>query len=355
MNMNKFLLLLTTTLYLNAIAIAQTNPLVISTTDTSADLSWDQGCNPITGTVSTLSYCVSLPGSPNYSNIENVQLIGDNYNINNNTSNICDQYEDYTTTLFADLTEGQSYTIDVDLGVCNSGNVTNYPSGAKVFIDWNIDGDFTDLGEEVGSIPNGIAVSASLSITVPFTGVYGPTRMRVVSQYQQPGSTDTITSCDVGTWSPSFTQPWYGATEDYSIVLNNPSPSTSSSYTLRYRLPGNSWNSNPAITIPNSGIIGSTENYTLTGLSQSNTYQWKVKCSGTPNWVTTCPDITTISSCPSTIDQSINGGFIPAVLYAYGNQNQAIDTLSITNLSNCALNIRPEFIISHQDSAIDHG
>ena len=175
------------------------------------------------GTVSTLSYCVSLPGSPNYSNIKNVQLIGDNYNINNNTSNICDQYEDYTTTLFADLTEGQSYTIDVDLGVCNSGNVTNYPSGAKVFIDWNIDGDFTDLGEEVGSIPNGIAVSASLTITVPFTGVYGPTRMRVVSQYQSIGSTTPITSCDVGTWAPTYTEPWFGATEDYSIVLNNTS------------------------------------------------------------------------------------------------------------------------------------
>ena len=217
--MNKFLLLLLTIFCLITITLAQTNPLVISTTDTSADLSWDQGCIPNLGTVSTLSYCLSSPGNSNFSNIENVQLIGDNYNINNNTSNICDQYEDYTTTLFADLTEGQSYTIDVDLGVCNSGNTTNYPSGAKVFIDWNIDGDFTDLGEEVGNIPNGIAVSASLSITVPFTGVYGPTRMRVVSQYQSIGSTTPITSCDVGTWAPTYTEPWFGATEDYSIVV----------------------------------------------------------------------------------------------------------------------------------------
>ena len=28
--------------------------------------------------------------------------------------------------------------------------------GGKVFIDWNIDGDFNDLGEEVGSIPYGV-------------------------------------------------------------------------------------------------------------------------------------------------------------------------------------------------------
>jgi len=181
-----------------------------------------QGASTPPGTVSTLSYCSSSPGSNNYANIENVQLIGDNNNINN-TSTACDQYENYTTTHFADLTEGQSYSIDVDLGVCNSGNVNNYPSGAKVFIDWNIDGDFTDLGEEVGNIPNGIAVSASLAITVPFTGAYGPTRMRIVSQYQSIGSTTPITSCDAGTWAPTYTEPWFGATEDYSIILNNTS------------------------------------------------------------------------------------------------------------------------------------
>ena len=180
-----------------------------------------QGSSTPAGTVSTLSYCSSSPGSNTFSNIENIQLIGDSFSIINNTTNLCDQYEDYTTTHFADLTEGQVYTIDVDLGVCNSGNITNYPSGAKVFIDWNIDGDFTDPGEEVGSIANGIAVSASLNITVPFTGAYGPTRMRVVSQFQSAGNTNPITSCDVGTWAPTYIEPWFGATEDYSIVINS--------------------------------------------------------------------------------------------------------------------------------------
>ena len=41
------------------------------------------------------------------------------------------QYEDYTN-LYADVTEGQSYTIDVDLGDCSNNN---YPSGGKVYID----------------------------------------------------------------------------------------------------------------------------------------------------------------------------------------------------------------------------
>jgi len=178
-----------------------------------------QGSSAPSGTISTLAYCASYPGSNTFSNIENVQLLGDNYDINNNTSGICDQYEDYTATMFADITEGQSYTIDIDLGVCNGGNINNYPSGAKIFIDWNVDGDFTDPGEEVGNIPNGVAISVSIPITVPFTGSYGPTRMRVVSQYQSVGSTTPISSCDAGTWAPTYVAPWFGATEDYSIVV----------------------------------------------------------------------------------------------------------------------------------------
>jgi len=171
------------------------------------------------GNISLLNYCASSPGSSDFSNIDNVTLLGDNYNITNNTAGQCDQYEDYTATMFADITEGQSYIIDIDLGVCNNGNTTNYPSGAKVFIDWNIDGDFTDPGEEVGNIANGVAVSTSIPITAPFIGVYGATRMRVVSQFQS--TVTPIGPCDVGTWAPTYTEPWFGATEDYSIVINS--------------------------------------------------------------------------------------------------------------------------------------
>ena len=83
-------------------------------------------------------------------------------------SGICDQYEDYTNTMYADITEGQSYTIDITLGDCSN---LNYSSGGKVFIDWNIDGDFNDPGEEVGSIPYGVNSTASIPITVPYSGI----------------------------------------------------------------------------------------------------------------------------------------------------------------------------------------
>ena len=175
-----------------------------------------QGTSTPVGTISNLTYCNSEPGSDSYSNIEEVQLFGDNVNINNNTSGNCDKYEDYTPTMYADITEGQSYNIDITLGDCNN---FNYPSGAKVYIDWNIDGDFNDLGEEVGTVPYGVSSSATIPITVPFTGVHGATRMRVVAQYISTQDISLIDPCDIGVWAPSYLEPWFGATEDYSIVV----------------------------------------------------------------------------------------------------------------------------------------
>jgi gliding motility-associated-like protein len=191
---------------------------VICNGDNNGTASIQLQASPIpAGTVSTLSYCTSTPGSSTNSTIDNVQLIGDTFSINNNTAGICDQYEDYTN-LYADVTEGQSYTIDVDLGDCSN----NYSSGGKVYIDWNIDGDFNDPGEEVGVIPYGVASSASIPITIPFSGVYGATCMRIVSQFLNNIPVSSIGPCDVGVMAnPIYIQPWFGATEDYSIVINS--------------------------------------------------------------------------------------------------------------------------------------
>ena len=175
-----------------------------------------QGSSTPAGTVSTLSYCTSTSGSNTNSTIDNVQLIGDTFSINNNTTGACDQYEDYTNQ-YADVTQGQSYTIDVTLGNCSN----NYSSGGKVYIDWNIDGDFNDPGEEVGIIPIGLPSTTTIPFTVPFN-VFGATRMRIVSQFLNNIPVSSIGPCDVGVFAnPIYTQPWFGATEDYSIVINS--------------------------------------------------------------------------------------------------------------------------------------
>jgi gliding motility-associated-like protein len=182
------------------------------------------------GTVSLLSYCLSSTaidfttgGAPNQdATIEEVILIGDANTINNNTAGVIDYYEDYTATMYADITEGGSYAVDLILGDFSGGS---YPSGAKVFIDYNIDGDFDDAGEEIG-ILNSTGTSpniGSINFTVPTTGAFGPTRMRVVSQDPwSNGGTSNIGPCDYADPAITNNAPWFGATEDYSIVLNAP-------------------------------------------------------------------------------------------------------------------------------------
>ena len=185
--------------------------------DGSAIIQLQGNSTPI-GNISSLNYCASAAGSDQYSTIENVELIGDNFNINNNTSGLCDLYEDYTTQ-YADITEGQTYTIDVTLGDCSG---FSFSSGGKVYIDWNIDGDFLDPGEEIGTIPYGTNSNAAITFTVPNNGPFGVTRIRVVSQFLTSQTTNSITPCQVGLFNPpNYSEPWYGATEDYSIVVHS--------------------------------------------------------------------------------------------------------------------------------------
>jgi gliding motility-associated-like protein len=191
----------------------------------SISVTMNAGVTP-PGTVSLLSYCQSSSNTADFPGnmdaiIEEVILNGDANNINNNTAGVVDYYEDYTPTMYADITEGQSYTVDLILGDLSGGS---YPTGAKVFIDYNIDGDFDDTGEEIG-ILNCTWVAplvGSINFTVPSTGAFGPTRMRVVSQDAFMGPTSNIGPCDYADPSVTNANPWFGATEDYSIVLNAP-------------------------------------------------------------------------------------------------------------------------------------
>ena len=72
------------------------------------------------GTLST--YCASTPQYNTYTTIDNIVLVGDNTTISNNTSSICDTYQDYTSQS-ADVTPGSSYNLNVDLGTCQTGGL----------------------------------------------------------------------------------------------------------------------------------------------------------------------------------------------------------------------------------------
>ena len=203
--------------------------------DGSAVVSFFSGTTP-PGTISLLSYCTSNPASGFASQpatiIEEVQLTGDNFNIQNNTAGLPDEYEDYTVNTglageFADLTEAVMYTVNVTPSDIFAVAGQYAPEAINVYIDFNIDGDFGDAGEDLGviNIPWGTWNTGTVypfNFIVPITGAYGATRMRVVCMGNAGGAPITMGPCES---AASFSTPWFGATEDYSIVLNAPSSS----------------------------------------------------------------------------------------------------------------------------------
>ena len=173
------------------------------------------------GNVSLLNYCGSMPYSNANVNISEVRLIGDNGdNIINNTSTYGDDYEDFTNQ-YASLTPNNTYTVTVEIGSVNPNHLINEFAGAKVYADWNTDGDFFDLNEELGIINvDTVPFITDVTFTVPNTLTGYVTRLRVV---MQENNDSIIGPCDSTYFDPStvsFIGPIRGGTEDYSIVVN---------------------------------------------------------------------------------------------------------------------------------------
>jgi len=297
--------------------------------DGSATAMISTGAGSSGGNISTLTYCASSPGTNGYANIELVRIIGDGDSIVNNTAGTCDTYEDYTSQ-YTSLTPGGTYSIDVNLGTCDVTGGTIDSAG--IFIDWNIDGDFTDPGEMVG-VFGGVQspTSHTISFIVP-NGYYGATRMRVVSQAQMNNSgfpDGPVSPCAVGDFGSlgTYSQPWYGATEDYSIVIVGVVPAT-------YL-----WST------------GDTTN-TISNLS-AGTYYCEVtdtnNCSATDTIIITEPDListtelTTNVNCnggsDGTATLTISGGTLPYIsnwnAADTNNLSVGIYTYTITDNNNC--------------------
>ena len=173
------------------------------------------------GNVSLLNYCGSMPYSNANVNISEVRLIGDNGdNIINNTSTYGDDYEDFTNQ-YASLTPNNTYTVTIEIGSVNPNHLINEFAGAKVYADWNTDGDFFDFNEELGIINvDTVPFITDVTFTVPNTLTGYVTRLRVV---MQENNDSIIGPCDSTYFDPStvsFIGPIRGATEDYSLVVN---------------------------------------------------------------------------------------------------------------------------------------
>lgn len=148
-----------------------------------------------------LDYCNSESTNVNDEFISRVQL-----NTIDNSSG-AQFYSDFTN-ISTTLTKDTQYTITIT----PTWTGTLYNEAYGVWIDYNRDGDFNDVGEEVFTLAPTQATPVSGSFTVPSSAVENSTRMRVTLRYNQiPGPCDSFT---------------YGEVEDYTIVIEGSGPDT---------------------------------------------------------------------------------------------------------------------------------
>ncbi len=147
------------------------------------------------------AYCASTPSSNANSKITNVTFAG----INKDGNTGCTTYSNFTDNQAA-IGVGQTLPFSVTLGTCG----TNVDKIAKIYIDWNGNGVFTDANELVAtsSVING-ATAFTGNIAAPQNIMPGTiSRMRIVAAEQNVAS--NVTSC--GTYNA-------GETQDFSIAF----------------------------------------------------------------------------------------------------------------------------------------
>jgi len=136
----------------------------------------------------TLQYCSSQGSNYSYEWIARV-VVG---SLDNSSG--AAGYTDFTS-ITCDLTGGSNVNVALTPGFSSS----TYTEYWKIWVDYNVDGDFTDTGEEVFSGVGTSTVTGSFTVA---SGIDAVTRMRVTMKYAA-----APTSCE--TFS-------YGEVEDYT-------------------------------------------------------------------------------------------------------------------------------------------
>lgn len=176
---------------------------------------WNSAENPTGATrkqviknkfVCVIDYCVPLANLLSSDiGISNVKLSqGATTLIDYNSTSGAVSYSDFSALASATLTFGGTYKLDVARPT-NSNDV-NY----KAWIDFNVDGDFEDAGEEIlnSGVINTLTTNGTFTVPSITSSFEGKTRMRVASSFGNFSNTP----CGVNT---------VGEFEDYGIILAN--------------------------------------------------------------------------------------------------------------------------------------
>lgn len=273
-----------------------------------ASLTTSLGLVPPSGVFnSPISACNSLTSglglTGGYGGIIDVKLNGFVHSSSStNIDNSSNGYMDYTTSCLdvVSLETNNTYTL----------NVTTWYNTHKVkaWIDYNNDGDFNDLNEEI-SVSGGVTSTNGGEVSIPFTVPSSATidsylRMRVKAEVQN----GSFTSCSGLT---------YGQAQDYSVFISTPFESD-------FTLNDSSICENSTITITSTDVIGSANSWDWTitpssgvtyvggttstsqhpqiNFANSGLYSITLTTSdGITNGTTTKSDILTVDSQPTAI------------------------------------------------------
>ena len=144
------------------------------------------------------TYCDAGANDPTL-HIKNIEI----ENINNISINGVGGYTDFTN-LSANLVAGNSYTLNVDFQYSTNNSL-------YLWIDFNDDGDFADLNENLVSSLGAAAYTGSYTVSIPVGAALGSHRMRIRNQY----GSFAFYNDPCGTAN-------YGEVEDYTVVIGNP-------------------------------------------------------------------------------------------------------------------------------------
>ena len=265
-----------------------------------AGLATSPGCSGSSGGgTSTPAYCAAAGSNTQFEWISNVK-----FNTINNSSTGGGGYSNFTS-ISTVVNKGTAYTLTLTPSFAS----TTYPEYFRVYVDYNGDLDFADVGELVYTSP-ATSTAVTASITIPTTAITGNVRMRVMMK------DGAITGpCE------SFT---YGEVEDYTLSIQagstgttcgTPSGLTNStigtttatiswgavsgatSYTLQFKKStATTWTS----------VSTTSASYNLTGLTSSTTYNWQVRtnCSSGSSAYIAGTNFTTQASSTSTCTDS---------------------------------------------------
>jgi surface protein len=153
-------------------------------------------------------------------------------------------YNDYSCIQATVLALNTTYTITITTSTLNN-------EGAKVYIDYNDNGNFGDAGEEVASFPANTTGTRTANFTTPTTGVTlgKGLRARIVSQL----GAVPANACDAGAGAGEF-----GQIEDYSVFFQGATPTITLSAA--------------ALTAFTScaGAVSAEQTYTVSGANLTN-------------------------------------------------------------------------------------